>query len=227
MRVLSVGDIHTKVWFIDSVREIVDKYDHIVFCGDFADDWSCLPSDSIRSWSYIKQLVDDFPNKVHAIIGNHDFAYIHREIAGRSSGWDPITYHNINLPENNTLKRWFLSLPITLELDNVVFSHAGITETWSGGSGVFNLWCDDSPIWARPEMVQYKKITQVMGHTPQTTCSEIEPNIWLIDTFSTYRDGSPIGDFTVLEIIDGLKFNVLKLEEINNENNNNIASIKD
>lgn len=67
---------------------------------------------------------------------------------------------------------------------------------------------------------------QVCGHTPVTTIeSHLDNHIFFVDTFSTYRDGTPIGDETVLEIIDGTTFNILKLKEINNDNNNNTSSI--
>lgn len=211
MRILSVGDIHTKIWVIDKIVEIMDNYDHIVFCGDFVDDWSSLPTKSLDTWHRMKRLIDDNPDKVHITIGNHDYAYIHQEIAGHSSGWNPITYTMINTPENKYLKDWLLALPVVIELDGVTFSHAGITENWNGEFDVFSLWDNNSPIWARPEGTKYKKIKQVMGHTPQLTCNKIEPNIWFIDTFSTYRDGLPIGDQTVLEIIDGEQFNKVML----------------
>jgi hypothetical protein len=178
----------------------------------------------------MKTLMDSNSN-VHAVIGNHDFAYIHKEIAGRSSGWNSTTYTLINAPENKKLKDWLMSLPIVLELDGVTFSHAGITEEWNGEFDVWSLWEANSPIWARPDEfggnITYKNIKQVFGHNPSPTIWTPAKNAWCIDTFSEYTDNTPVGDFTVLEIIGGKKFNIRKLKEIKNENNSNTAGLED
>ena len=65
--------------------------------------------------------------------------------------------------------------------------------------GADDLWTDDSPIWTRPQK-KYDGSTlyppdmmQVVGHTPVRTALE-EKNLLTLDSFSTYRDGRPIGD---------------------------------
>ena len=42
MKVLAVGDIHTKKWIVDKVDEIADNYDKVVLIGDYADEWTTL-----------------------------------------------------------------------------------------------------------------------------------------------------------------------------------------
>lgn len=215
MKVLAVGDIHTKSWIIDEVEQIVEKYDAVVFCGDYADNWNASPAESIATWRLLKMLMDKYPKKVFAVIGNHDYAYIHSEIAGRSSGWNNTTYQLINAPENKKQKQWLLSLPAVFELDGVTFSHAGVTEEWNGEFDVYSLWNDQSPIWARPReyggYVTYKSGPQVIGHNPSETIWNPQDNVWCIDTFSERQDNTPIGDQTVLEIVDGKKFKKIKL----------------
>lgn len=215
MKILAVGDIHTKIWILEAVEKILDEYDHVVFCGDYADDWNRPPTDSTATWRCLKALINENPNKVHAVIGNHDFAYLHPQIAGRSTGFSGITYALINDPDHKELKNWLLTLPIIYELDGVTFSHAGITEEWDGEFDLWSIWQDTSPIWARPRefggYVTYKNIPQVIGHNPSEKIWNPAPNVWCIDTFSTYPDGTPIGDQTVLEIIDG-EFKVRKLD---------------
>jgi hypothetical protein len=216
MKVLAVGDIHTKQWIINSVAEVANKYDSIVFCGDYADNWNASPIASLDTWRMLKLFMDNNPNKVHAVIGNHDYAYIHPEIAGRSSGWNPITYTLLNTPENAELKQWLLSLPAVFKLDGVTFSHAGVTEQWNGKFDVYSLWSDDSPIWTRPKEYggfnTYKNIPQVIGHNASKTIWNPAENVWCIDTFSEHQDNSPIGDYTVLKITDGKQFKIIKLK---------------
>ena len=222
MRILAVGDIHTKTWIIDKVESIAHNYDAVVFCGDYADNWNAPASHTIATWRLLRLVMRDNP-KIHAVTGNHDYAYLHREIAGRSSGFDPITYALINTPENKLIKEWLLSLPVTLELDGITFSHAGVTEEWNGEETLESLWDDVSPIWARPKemggRITYKNTLQVIGHNTSKEIWNPQKDIWCVDTFSEHPDNTPAGDETVLEIIDAKQFNVIKL----NENNSNIT----
>lgn len=48
-RVLAIGDIHTKIWIIEKVSKIIDNYDNIIFCGDYADDFSANAQDSLNT----------------------------------------------------------------------------------------------------------------------------------------------------------------------------------
>lgn len=222
-KVLAIGDIHTKQWMLYEIAELIENYDHVVFVGDYADNWNTAPTQSLATWRLLKQLSQD--PKVHVLIGNHDYSYIHPEIAGRSSGWNPVTFTLINTPEKKSLKDWLLSLPYKLELDGVTYSHAGITNEWDGDDSVYGLWNDTSPIWARPKQMggrtTYKAITQVIGHNASKEIWQPEPNIWCIDTFSEHQNNEPIGDQTILEIIDGKEFNIIKLGETKNETKTN------
>ncbi len=225
-KVLAVGDIHAKTWMVYEIAEFIDLYDHVIFLGDYADNFNTPPTHSLACWRLVRQLMQHNPN-VHALIGNHDYSYIHPEIAGKSSGWHPVTFTLINTPENKKIKDWLLSLPARLEIDGVTYSHAGITEQWDGKEDVQGMWNDASPIWARPNtQFKYKDIKQVFGHTPSKEIWNPAPTIWCIDTFSQDQQNNFIGDQTLLEIIDGNEFNVVKPKEIINENNNSAASVE-
>lgn len=199
MKILAVGDIHTKTWIVDEVEKLIPKYAAIVFCGDYADDWGKEAPDSMDAWRKLYYLQQDYPNKVKLVLGNHDFIYVNRT-PSLQSGYNGVTQLAINAPANKYLKDWLLGLPIILEVDGVTYSHAGIAKGWNGEQDVNGLWNDTSPIWVRPGVTQYANIPQVFGHTPQVTCTELYKEIWAIDTFSTYQDDTPIGDQTFLEI---------------------------
>lgn len=207
MRILAVGDIHCKVWVIDKVVKRIDDYDKIVFVGDYVDDFKSGPMESMASWEKMKALCDQYPDKVYALMGNHDYAYT-LKVGPRSSGFNLTTKMFLDMPTNRQLKHWVTDRPTQLVFDGVTFSHAGIDTHWKDGT---DLWVDYSPIWVRPGDAMYAPIPQVFGHTPHETCTELEDNIWCIDTFSTHYNGDPIGDHTALEIIDGKEFNVVKL----------------
>lgn len=211
MKILAIGDVHTKSHIVDKVWEIVDNYNAVVFVGDYADNWGASPLDSINTWQKLKDFQEAYPSKVHLVMGNHDFIYVNRT-SSISSGYNGVTQTLLNSPENKELKEWVAKLPLSLELDGVIYSHAGFVDEWSEGYG---YWNDASPIWVRPDsMLTYKDVPQVFGHTPSKTCHRITDNIWCIDTFSTYHDGSPIGDGTVLEVTDGKQFTKRVLDKI-------------
>lgn len=214
-RVLAVGDIHTKTWIIDRVQKIADDYDKIVFVGDYADDWGKQPIDTINTWIALKDFHENNPEKVCLVVGNHDYIYINKT-STESGGYSTGTQFLLNLPDNYELKEWLKNIPVKVELDGTTYSHAGFSTGWDDNEK--DLWRDDSPIWIRPDSISYGwtyKDNQVFGHTPSQTCWEVPSgeNVWCIDTFSTYRDGTPFGDGTVLEIIDGKTFTKIKLEE--------------
>jgi hypothetical protein len=204
MKVLAVGDIHTKTWIIDMVQEMLPDYDAVVFCGDYADNWGASAEDTINTWWRLKLLAYLYPEKFHAVLGNHDYAYLHDvDCLGHSEQAEWL----LNVPENKPLKDWLSGLPITVEIDGVTYSHAGLDEHWDGT----DMWNDRSPVWVRPVRAVYKQIPQVVGHTPQETVTEVQPGIWLIDTFSQYRDGTnrPIGDGSMLAVTDGKQFEIV------------------
>ena len=68
------------------------------------------------------------------------------------------------------------------------------------------LWADATELAADP----LPGLRQVVGHTPMSTCVRLLdderhpelPELWACDTFSTYRNGAPIGDGALLLIDD-------------------------
>lgn len=216
MKVLAIGDIHTKQWMIYEAAERINKYDAIVFVGDYADDWNASAIKSLETWEMLKKFQENYPDKVKLVTGNHDYIYAHKTPTSQS-GYNQVTQLLLNSHENKALKLWLENLPITLELDGVTYSHAGVTVFYVEGH---ELWDNDSPLWARPGGEQYESYPQVFGHTPSQTCWEVQPNVWCIDTFSTYPDGRLIGDQTMLSITDGKTFEKVKTETKNGNNNN-------
>lgn len=68
------------------------------------------------------------------------------------------------------------------------------------------LWADASELVADP----LPGLRQIVGHTPMPTCTCLTDDegvpgreeIWACDTFSTYRNGTPIGDASLLLVDD-------------------------
>ncbi len=212
-KILAIGDIHAKIWIIEKVAKVINNYDKVVFCGDYADDFSASPQDTLDTWNTLKDLQTKNQGKVELVTGNHDYIYAN-DTPSLQSGYNPMTQVLIDAPENKNLKKWLSGLPVIIEVDGVSYSHAGIIDEWDGAEDVSGLWNDISPIWARPgDSITYKNIPQVFGHTPTDTCYEVKNGVWCIDTFSTMPDSTPFGDGSVLQIIDGKEFSKLYLDK--------------
>ena len=56
---------------------------------------------------------------------------------------------------------------------------------------------DYSPIWVRPQEGAFRlypwDMMQVVGHTP-VEAAQLDGKLFTLDTFSTFRNGQPIGD---------------------------------
>ena len=232
-RVLVIPDVHLKPWIFDEAEK-VDKnsYEDIVVLGDLVDDWG--KGNDLDAYEETLKRAAEF-GKEHGeslwCYGNHDVSYL----------WDAME-SGYSVQARLTAIEGITKLERILEdrykfvhrIDNVLFSHAGVTETFVLHScgyhvkeiedilakinrmGKQELWRDSSPIWARPQADFYRMfrddlLYQVVGHTPVE-----EPldacGVLTLDLFSTYSNGDPFGN-QKLYIVDTLtrKFEEAKL----------------
>ena len=116
-----------------------------------------------------------------------------------------------------------VQINIMHRIDNVLFSHGGLTADflrWLNKDlldadieeviAAVNdaphdyLWNDESPLWFRPqyetrEIFRADIYKQVVGHTPVERIFE-KDGIISTDVFSTYRDGRQIGESAMMVI---------------------------
>ena len=233
-RVLVIPDVHLKPWIFDEADK-VDKssYEDIVVLGDLVDDWG--KGNDLGAYEETLNRAAEF-GKEHGeslwCYGNHDVSYL----------WDTME-SGYSVQARLTAIEGITKLERILEdrykfvhrIDNVLFSHAGVTETFVLHScgyhvkeiddilakinrmGKQELWRDSSPIWARPQADFYRMFRddlfyQVVGHTPVE-----EPldacGVLTLDLFSTYSNGDLYGN-QKLYIVDTLtrKFVEAKVE---------------
>lgn len=215
-KVFVIPDVHLKRWMFEKASELIskDSYDAIVMLGDLVDDWYQEKNIDLYNETFDGAIAFTIKHPdTFWCYGNHDVSYLWGAMESGYSYYARETVvsrirdlRNSIPPENSEYVH---------KIDNVVFSHAGLTESFvmrhfgNGKAdldtmigkinrmGETELWQDDSPIWARPqygEMRIYPQdVFQVVGHTPVRTALE-EGNLLTLDNFSTYRDGRPIGD---------------------------------
>ena len=218
-KVFVIPDVHLKPWMFVKAAELLCKgrYDTIIMLGDLVDDWNQeLNLDLYQEtfdtiYSFIKEHSDI---DIKYCYGNHDVSYLFQAFeSGYSTYARPLVVEGINNiiqmlpPDNSTYLH---------RIDNVLFSHAGLTERFVRqcfGSGGYRdiddvieqvnrlskgkIWSDYSPIWARPQESSLRlypwDMMQVVGHTPVEE-AQLEGKLLTLDTFSTFRNGKPIGD---------------------------------
>ena len=222
-RVFVIPDVHLKPWMFEKASELISQgeFDHIVMLGDLVDDW--YQEGNLELYSETFDAADSFikehPDTLFCY-GNHDLSYLWEEL---ESGYSAYA-HDLVV---DRLKKLVGALPkenaaFIHRIDNVLFSHAGLTEnfvrthfengdktdidyivSYINKMGKAYMWVDDSPIWARPQNGSWElypsDMMQVVGHTP-VEWPQKEGNLLTLDNFSTYRDGTPVGDETFVWI---------------------------
>lgn len=217
--ILIIADVHMKPRMFDEAHKILEKglADKAVFLGDLVDDWGEEYNVALyyRTMDKAIEFQKAHPDTVWCM-GNHDYPYWHPEFGHRESGHSKIA--EIDMKELlDELYRWDMRPEIIAQIDNCIFSHAGVNGNWverhlaaplaSVGEPVLEaggeaLWEEDSPLWWRPqpeydgdpdEAWEKDKYLQVVGHSPME-CPTQQGSILSCDVFSTYRNGTPYGD---------------------------------
>ncbi|MBR4342086.1 MAG: metallophosphatase family protein [Lachnospiraceae bacterium] len=213
-KVLVIPDVHLKAWMFDEADKIDrDSYDGIVVLGDLVDDWG--KGNDIQAYEDTLSRAARFASEHQESLwcyGNHDVSYLWDamesgySVQARQAAIDGVTRLERVLEER---------LQFVHKIENTIFSHAGLTESFvlqtCGRHGtdiedilfrinrmsMRELWRNNSPIWARPQMEFYRMfredLYQVVGHTPVEEAVEAS-GVLSLDLFSTYSDGTPFGN---------------------------------
>ncbi len=215
-KVFVIPDIHLKPWIFDRAEEEFSKgeYDKIVCLGDLVDDWGQETNLDLYRETFERAVhfIEKHPDILFCY-GNHDISY---DWEAQETGYSEEARDTVL--EGLSILRESLptdSLAFVHGIDHVLFSHAGLLELFVShffpdhrgdldelirsinASGRDELWCDASPIWARPQdgrtELYPKGLLQVVGHTPVRKTDYFN-GLLTVDNFSTYRNGDPVGD---------------------------------
>jgi hypothetical protein len=123
MKTIVIGDIHGEIWWKDILKKEVP--DEVIFIGDYFDSFHIPVADQIINFNEIMNIEEDYGvKKVVRLIGNHDFHYLHNE--AMCSGFSHSRKDQLFYLINGCIDK----LQMAYEKDGVLFTHAGVTETW-------------------------------------------------------------------------------------------------
>ncbi|MBO7211611.1 MAG: metallophosphoesterase [Methanobrevibacter sp.] len=126
MKIAVIPDTHGRS-FWKQVKDIIDSVDHIVFLGDYVDPYGyegITGADALENFKEIIEFKKANPEKVTLLLGNHDGQYM---------GWSH-TYARYDQARAKEIKETFNEnfdlFKITHRINNVLFTHAGVSQTW-------------------------------------------------------------------------------------------------
>lgn len=194
LKILVIGDIHQTNNY---KRFNFSEYNKIIFLGDYFDDHNSNGEklNPITNFLEILSLQKQNPQKYIVLLGNHDFQYL--DLNEHYSGKQIHKQYDIHEFLEEHLKEFRL----VYQLDNILFSHAGVSSIWCEDyqlkdietinsllwNKIYGALCfypydtswtgrnsHQSCIWIRPEalcMYPWGNYTQIVGHT-----SNLGPN---------------------------------------------------
>lgn len=218
MIVLIIPDVHLKPWLFKRAAELLREgiAETAVCLMDIPDDWKkdAQIEEYEKTYNEAIAFAKAYPDSKWCY-GNHDLCYLWNE---RESGFSHLARNIVcqKLSELNAVLKEDNPIRYIQKIDNCIFCHGGLSRYFVekhvpiskhddvsyvveriNSLGHREIWCDDSPIWYRPQyyhgkMYKPRKILQIVGHTPVSKI-ERKKNVISCDVFSTYQDGRPIG----------------------------------
>ncbi len=230
MKVLVIPDVHLKPYMFENASLLMKDgiADRAVCLMDIADDWNQQLNLDLYMKTYDAAIAfaKKFP-ETRWCYGNHDICYVWNM---RETGYSFAASGIVNEKLRNLREALPDEKQLTFvhRIDRILFSHGGLSELFVrkfvqeseysdvnrvlekvNALGCDELWCDDSPLWLRPQygrrrMYEPGNILQVVGHTPVEVIRK-NRNIISCDVFSTYRDGESIGtsEFLLIDTVTG------------------------
>lgn len=184
---LILGDIHGHIDFVKHIYEYETPND-VIILGDYCDSFNLKPKDIEYCFNELLRLKSNHKHgEFHLLIGNHDLHYMLT-----SENYSGKNYLTEFMMHETLMQAWddkILETYIVDENNNTIYSHAGITKTWSKiwehklGDEVnldslrftfgntFNCYGDcpeNGFVWVRPNSLCKDMLNgykQVVGHT--------------------------------------------------------------
>lgn len=179
MKMLVIPDVHLKPWMFEDADRIMQTEiaDNVICLGDIPDDFKCKNNAELYNKTFDKaeEFLEKHPESLW-VIGNHEASYLwNKWQSGKAYHAEKTAEIRINRLYKKIREINSYSLAYVFHIGKVIFSHAGITESFikmliqkypyitKDINGIdemtkfFNslyqndLWNDYSFLWARPQ----------------------------------------------------------------------------
>lgn len=167
MKTIIIADCHGQPHLITNVLDHAKSWNRLIFAGDIID----IGYDAVKCLDILKE------NNAELLWGNHDAAVVINRLIWPQNAFDQEAKQTIIHNTDN--------FKVAININNVLVTHAGLSKNFmhnmniNPDQGILEtvqhlnklnletLWCDDSPLWYRPNNKNTPlPIMQVVGHTP-------------------------------------------------------------
>lgn len=139
MKRLILGDMHGDFPCVERIYN-KEKPDIVIMLGDYFDSFTIEPADQGFAWNNL-MLLKNKHNKEHGndtfitLMGNHDFHYLGSMVNEQYTGYNRTTQM---LAEDmiREFKKNHMPFVFVDNINNIIFTHAGITNTWINNCGL-------------------------------------------------------------------------------------------
>ena len=125
MKTVSIGDTHGR-FVLDTVKEISDDYDKIIFVGDYVDSFTEADLSISTNLYDIIEFKKENPDKVVLLWGNHDIQYLLGYAKYGCTGYRPqmkdALFELFNI--NRSL------FQMAYQINDTLWTHAGVHKGW-------------------------------------------------------------------------------------------------
>lgn len=189
MNFFIIGDVHGCFYTLEEILKHWNiQNEYLIFVGDLIDRGNY----SSKVVKKCMQLQESYPNCI-ILKGNHEYEFIEHYDHGPNLNWiqqcgdQTLEDFNSNHLDHEEIRNWFSALPLKFETENIMITHAGITET----DDPYEEDSEDSVLWNRKTLKNIHKL-QIHGHTPlkqEKPLFDTKSNSVNIDTGAVYGYG--------------------------------------
>ena len=118
MKILIIGDIHSRRFWKKPLEENIDTVDKVIFLGDYCDPYQDEGveykwDDTISNFNEILEVKKKYNDKIVLLLGNHDCHYVSRyfDDLARSTRFDKLHCETLRKLFNDNLKGLQSPLP--------------------------------------------------------------------------------------------------------------------
>ena len=129
MKLLVIPDVHgINTWKRQVNEALLEKDTHIVFLGDYVDNYVLDGLTILNNLKEIIELKKMFPTRITLLLGNHDYAYIFGKFG--ISGFDVAMWWDYRQIFNDNWKLFQLAWGFQGKDRYTLLTHAGLTESF-------------------------------------------------------------------------------------------------